>query len=304
MQGLYSRQGSPSSDSIDSAIKGAFVSLDNDFVYGSLERALESDSRRQAAQLLSQAWAGAVAMLAFYDQALGTVKVALTGDLRAVRGRRTADGKWESAVLTVEQDGENEDEARRIRQEHPDEPDVIKGGRVLGFQPTRMFGDASLKWSPEVQRMLHSKFMGLRLRDVVKTPPYVKAEPVITTTDIKEGDFLILGCDGLWESLNSQEAVNLVGEWISTYAPKHIRPASNSSDKKKKVDGVSSSESPSNKEKTIRYEQWRIPKKFVTKDDNAATHLIRNALGGADEETMAALLTRTGTLSRRLRSVV
>jgi pyruvate dehydrogenase phosphatase len=299
LQGLYSRQENPSSEAIDSALKNAFLSLDDDFVYKSVEKALDSDSRKEVAQLLSQAWAGAVALLAFYDQASGKVKVALTGDLRAVRGRRSADGKWEAKVVTVEQDGDNEEEADRIRREHPDEPDVVKGGRVLGWQPTRAFGDASMKWSLEIQRTVRDKFLGRRLSDKVKTPPYMTAEPVITTTDVKDGDFMILGCDGIWECLTSEEAVTLVGQWIDAYGPKNARSVNEVRSSKKNDKVNTSSSAP--REKTARYEQWQIPKQFVMVDDNAATHLIRNSLGGADEETMAALLTRSGGLARRLR---
>lgn len=300
LQACYRKNAQPSSEDIDSAIKHAFVTLDNDFVYRSLERALQSGSRAQAAYELSQAWAGAVAMLAFYDQARGEVKVALTGDLRAVRGRRSENGKWETTVLTLEQDGDNEEEAARIRSEHPSEPDVIKDGRVLGFQPTRAFGDASLKWDTNTQKMLHGQFLGLRPRDVVKTPPYMTAEPVVTTAKVQDGDFLILACDGLWESLTSEEAVSLVGTWLEMHAPNRVhsinQKANGLGSRSKALENVTPG-----KEKTIRYEQWRIPKNFVHLDENAATHLIRNALGGADKETMTALLTRTGTLSRRLR---
>ena len=49
LQGLYTRQENPSSEAIDSAIKDTFVSLDNDFVYKSVEKALDGDSRKEAA---------------------------------------------------------------------------------------------------------------------------------------------------------------------------------------------------------------------------------------------------------------
>jgi pyruvate dehydrogenase phosphatase len=302
LRGLYHRDPNPSSEVIDDTIKRAFVSLDNEYVYEAAERALKSDSRAQAAQLLSQAYAGAVAMLAFYDQAAGEVKVALTGDLRAVRGR-PVNGQWETKTLTVEQDGDNPEEAERIRKEHPDEPDVVKNGRVLGFQPSRMFGDAQLKWSMETQQLIWKKFLGLRPRDVIKTPPYATAEPVVTTADVKAGDFLILGSDGLWESLTSEEAVTLVGAWVDEAK----NAANNKSGRRslgKKQSNLAVPTPPESKEKTIRYQYWQIPKRFVHVDDNASTHLLRNALGGADTETMSALLMRTGSLSRRLRFVL
>ncbi|PVF96057.1 protein serine/threonine phosphatase 2C [Serendipita vermifera] len=298
LRGLYSRNPDPSNDAIDKAIKDTFLTLDDEFVYKAADKALKSTSRSEAALTLSQAFAGAVAMLAFYDQAEKTLKVALTGDLRAVRGRRLADGTWRTDVLTIEQDGANEEEAARIRKEHPGEPDVIKDGRVLGWQPSRMFGDASLKWPVETSKAIHRKHFGTRLRPIVKTPPYVTAEPVITTTDIQDGDFLILGCDGVWESLNSKEAVDLIGSWLEkrglAKTPQLNQQGSWGSKK-------SAPAAPGTGEKTVRYEQWSIPKQFVDVDDNAATHLFRNCLGGGDSETMKAVLTRNGSLARRLR---
>ncbi|KAG8840597.1 hypothetical protein FRB91_005907, partial [Serendipita sp. 411] len=313
LRGLYNRNANPTSSDIDSAITQAFLNLDDEFVNKSLEKALNTKSRGEVSHILSQALAGAVALLAFYDPSAGQVKVALTGDLRAVRGRKGADGKWETTVLTIEQDGANEDEAARIRKEHPGEPDVIKDGRVLGWQPTRMFGDAGLKWSVENQKEVRKRFLGGRIRDVVKTPPYVTAEPVITTTDVKPGDFLILGCDGIWESLSSEEAVSLVGLWLESSTSKAKRlssvpPLAAKGPKSSRFGGwfgkstsQSAGDASHSKEKTVRYEQWRIPKTFVTVDENVATHLIRNSLGGEDTETMRALLTRTGSLARRLR---
>jgi len=299
LRGLYSRDPSPSSDAIDDAIKRAFVSLDNEYVYEAAERALKTDSRAQAALILSQAYAGAVSMLAFYDQALGRVKIALTGDLRAVRGR-SVNGKWEAKALTIEQDGNNLEEAERIRKEHPGEPDVIKDGRVLGYQPTRVFGDAGLKWSVETQHLIRTKCLGPKPRDIVKTPPYVNAEPVVTTTEVQAGDFLILASDGLWDSLTSEEAVTLVGALVDEERAKRRRPAGQS--RARSISAIPTP--PESKEKTTLYKYWGIPKRFVNVDTNASTHLIRNALGGEDIETMTALLTRTGALSRRLRFVV
>ncbi len=50
--------------------------------------------------------------------------------------------------------------------------------------------------------------------------------------------------------------------------------------------------------------QWGLesgPERFVVKDGNAATHLMRNALGGGETETIASLLTLSAGTSRRFR---
>jgi pyruvate dehydrogenase phosphatase len=50
----------------------------------------------------------------------------------------------------------------------------------------------------------------------LKTPPYVSAEPVVTSTTIEpsKGDFMVIATDGLWEMLTNEEVVDLVGQWI------------------------------------------------------------------------------------------
>ena len=55
----------------------------------------------------------------------------------------------------------------------------------------------------------------------------------------------------------------------------------------------------------IRLEQWGISPndkdRFIVKDKNVATHLVRNALGGQNEEQVTALLTLPSPFSRRYR---
>jgi pyruvate dehydrogenase phosphatase len=48
------------------------------------------------------------------------------------------------------------------------------------------------------------------------TPPYFTAEPEITTTTIRKGDFVVLASDGLWDCLTNEEVVGLVGGWLET----------------------------------------------------------------------------------------
>lgn len=55
----------------------------------------------------------------------------------------------------------------------------------------------------------------------------------------------------------------------------------------------------------IRQQQWDVKSdssaRFVTEDKNAATHLVRNALGGKDRDMVCALLTLPSPYSRRYR---
>ena len=48
-----------------------------------------------------------------------------------------------------------------------------------------------------------------------KTPPYVTAEPVITSAKIGENTkFIVMGSDGLFELLTNEEIASLVIRWM------------------------------------------------------------------------------------------
>lgn len=305
----------PDTDAIEAAIKKGFTRLDDEIVYHSVQEVLKSNSRSVAAELLAPALSGSCALLSFYDSESGLLRVACTGDSRAVLGRRSKGGKWAATPLSVDQTGSNQDEANRLRKLHPGEEHVIRNGRVLGgLEPTRAFGDASYKWTKDVANRLRESFFGRSPSPLLTTPPYVTAEPVLTTTKIypEKGDFLVIATDGLWEMLTNEEVVGLVGKWLETQASK----SSNSQFDSvwSKVFGVDKNGLPveraagstqSDGQKTpIRMQQWGIPKddqRFVVKDRNVATHLIRNALGGKNEEMVSALLTLPSPYSRRYR---
>ncbi len=204
-----------------------------------------------------------------------------------------------------------------MRKMHPGEENVIRNGRVLGgLEPTRAFGDATYKWTREVSERLKRSFFGRTPSAMLKTPPYVTAEPVVTTTKIQpeKGDFVVMATDGLWEMLTNEEVVGLVGQWIemqssstgsigsswvnmfSTQQKKGLPVEKNNVKGNMKEDG----------QKTpIRQQQWGVTggelERFVVEDKNVATHLVRNALGGKDQDMVCALLTLPAPYSRRYR---
>ncbi|KAI0884536.1 protein serine/threonine phosphatase 2C [Annulohypoxylon maeteangense] len=305
----------PSPEAIDTAIKLGFTRLDHEIVHESVEKVLKSNSKRVAAELLGPALSGSCALLSFYDTSTKTLRVACTGDSRAVLGRRSSSGKWSATPLSEDQTGRNPNEETRMRKAHPGEDRVIYNGRVLGgLEPTRAFGDASYKWSKEISDRLRASFFGRSSSPYLKTPPYVTAEPVVTTTNIQpeKGDFLVMATDGLWEMLTNEEVVGLVGKWIESQA---TSPSSNSqlSSVWAKLFGpgqdlpveAGGSAGPDGQKTPIRLRQWGISpdekERFVVKDKNVATHLIRNALGGKNEEQVCALLTLVSPFSRRYR---
>lgn len=306
----------PTSDAIDTAIKSGFTQLDNEIVHKSVEKVFKASSKAVAAELLQPALSGSCALLSFYDSRSKLLRVACTGDSRAVLGRRSDSGKWTATALSEDQTGGNPNEAARMRKEHPGEEHVVRNGRVLGgLEPTRAFGDAVYKWSRETAAKLRESFFGRSPSSLLKTPPYVTAEPVVTTTKIEpqNGDFLVLATDGLWEMLTNEEVVGLVGQWIENEAKGGNSQFENAWSKifgstnkplpveQGKVTGGDGQKTP------IRLQQWGInpeaKDRFLVKDKNVATHLVRNALGGTNDEQVRALLTLPAPFSRRYRYV-
>jgi pyruvate dehydrogenase phosphatase len=305
----------PAPEAIERAIKTGFTRLDNDIVHKSVEKVFKASSKTVAAELLQPALSGSCALLSFYDSKSKLLRVACTGDSRAILGRRSGSGKWTATALSEDQTGSNPNEADRMRKEHPGEEHVVRNGRVLGgLEPTRAFGDAVYKWSRDVAYKLRENFFGRSPSPLLKSPPYVTAEPVVTTTKIEpeNGDFLVLATDGLWEMLTNEEVVGLVGQWIESQA------AGSSSSQFEaawsKIFGSANkplpveqakSDGPGGQKTPIRVQQWGInpdaKDRFVVKDKNVATHLVRNALGGSNNEQVCGLLTLPAPFARRYR---
>ncbi|KAI4150727.1 MAG: hypothetical protein LQ341_001045 [Variospora aurantia] len=303
---------SPSPTSIDEAIKRAFVKCDHEIVHESVVKAQKANTKSAAAALLSPALSGSCALLSFYDSRSKEFRVACTGDSRAVLGRRNPNGTWIAQPLSEDQTGGTPSEIVRLRAEHPNEPNVVARGRILGnLEPSRAFGDAHYKWARDVQEMVKTQWFGRSPVALLKTPPYVTAEPVITTTKVKpeKGDFVVLATDGLWEMLTNEEVVGLVSKWLEANPVSAKTAFTNSSTgswtqsffgggsdggfkgKRAAVLPVDRPQVEKSQEgqrsSSIRRTQWGIgagDERFVVEDSNAATHLVRNALGGKDRD--------------------
>jgi pyruvate dehydrogenase phosphatase len=305
----------PSLEAVEAAIKTGFTRLDHEIVNESVEKVLKANSKLVAAELLAPALSGSCALLSFYDSNSKLLRVACTGDSRAVLGRRGDSGKWTAQSLSVDQTGSNPDEEARMRKLHPGEDNVIRNGRVLGgLEPTRAFGDATYKWTREVSERLKKSFFGKTPSGLLRTPPYVTAEPVVTTTKIQpeKGDFVVMATDGLWEMLTNEEVVGLVGQWIEKQQSDSNGGASSwakmfsSAQKGLPVESAKAKKEGKDGQKTpIRQQQWGVKggenERFVVEDKNVATHLVRNALGGKDKDMVCALLTLPAPYSRRYR---
>ena len=304
----------PAPEAIDTAIKKGFLRLDNEICHESVEKASQMKSKRNAVELLAPAFSGSCALLSFFDSQTNLLRVACAGDSRAVLGRKGRNGKWTARPLSEDQTGGTPSENARLRVEHPGEEYVTHKGRILGqLEPSRAFGDAIYKWSWDTAMHVKASFFGKTPSPLLKTPPYVTAEPIVTTTKIdpEKGDFLVMATDGLWECLTNEEVIGLVGQWIdhqksgssgslsSWFASsKSNLPVENHASDGKREGGSDGQRAP------IRQDQWQVEggdQRFVVEDKNAATHLIRNALGGKDRDMVCALLSLPSPYSRRYR---
>lgn len=295
----------PNSASIDQAIKNGFLKLDHEIVHKSIERLLTDNSKAKAAELLMPALSGSCALLSFYDTNSKLLKVAVTGDLRAILGS-FRNNKWTVRQLSIDQTGSSPSEVARIISEHPDEPNVVRNGRVLGtLEPTRAFGDCRYKLPASIQERIYKQFFGKRLPNNLTSPPYVTAEPMITTTKVspENNDFLVMASDGLYEMLTNEEIVGLVVKWMEK--EKMVKPQKSfwnyfglSESKLPEVADVTNDKS---SKRPIRKSKSIIDG-FLLEDKNVSTHLIRNALSnGGFKEQLSMLISIPNPISRRYR---
>ncbi|WWC67205.1 uncharacterized protein I206_101112 [Kwoniella pini CBS 10737] len=319
---IYSKVGAPwNSDNVIRTIQHAYTELDDHICQSPIKllstlknpsNPSEYPTPRQTLVALAQpAASGACAITTFVDAENDDLYVALAGDCRAVAGWQSPDGQWRCDTLTEDQMGENPKEVERMQKEHPasERDTVIKGGRVQGgLQPTRAFGDAVYKWTTAQGNAIADAFReesdkprGVRPWNL--TPPYVTAKPEVTYRKLqnKQGDklkFVIMATDGLWDRLTSEESVLLMASYLShpehsdipkTELPK-LYPLSPSIEERP----YPAQDLPRPSDSSWAYEN----------DSNAATHLIRNSLAGANKKNRAELLSLNGKVSRWMRDDV
>jgi pyruvate dehydrogenase phosphatase len=281
---------------VDQAIKDGFVALDDVFMR-QIEQTMDSNaSFAEKVLRLTPGSNGSCALLALFDSSTRTLRVACTGDSRAVLGYQTADGKWETVPLSVDQNVKNVAEIERVHREHPGEDFLINGGYYMGLEPTRVFGDGRQKWPLELFNEAGRRFNANswgekypRTPEKYKTPPYHTARPEVTTRRLEKGRpaFLILASDGLWDTMSSEQGVGLVGRWVdwvkAGQPPQKELPAFGKFDL--------------SEEDALQF----VEKKTTVQDDNVAVHLIRNALGGAHHDMISGLLSFKPRFSQKVR---
>ena len=197
------------------------------------------------AHFLGQAWRDGRATDGLSGACVNVVHVrddlvtsANAGDCRAIIGRRVDSASFATAFPSAVRTGHqrrpahvaiplshdhqidvNPSERLRLLREHAGEEDVLRRNRVKGrLQPTRGFGDGAYK----VLAYYHERVRqsgGRGGESAVYRPPYTTVEPDVHTHRLTDADdFLILSTDGLFEDMDSQEAVEYVAEWMDAHA--------------------------------------------------------------------------------------
>ncbi|KAK1810515.1 hypothetical protein LTR12_015131 [Friedmanniomyces endolithicus] len=329
--GCFERPYSANDPHTVDTIKQVFVQADDEMVQQTMEQIRSGlPDRAGIISSAAAAFSGSCALLALYDPAQHVLRVANTGDSRAVLGRWDG-SKYIAHAMSVDQTGFNEEEVARITQEHPGE-DVVdpKTGRVHGLAVSRAFGDARWKWPQEVSKRAFEMFWGPTPRSdsMIKTPPYLTAEPEVTEVVVQTGDhpdFLVMASDGLWDNMSSDDAITCVQMWLDKnkptdfmeqqdgglgamgagrQSPHPLAPSlpsilapvyTTAADVAEEDEDVYFDE----EERCLR---WRVsPKHFVVEDAHCGVHLIKNALGGKRRDLFTGVMSVQPPLSRRVR---
>ncbi|XP_968200.2 pyruvate dehydrogenase [acetyl-transferring]-phosphatase 2, mitochondrial [Tribolium castaneum] len=248
------------------ALEKAFLRLDDDLS----KEALPVDGKINM-KTLSVAMSGAVACVGHIDGA--HLHIANVGDCCAVLGTLSDTNSWIAKKLTQEHNYQNKSEVERIIKAHPynESNTVIRVGRLLSqLAPFRAMGDFCYKWSKEIMyEVVVKQFGKTAIPPNYHTPPYLIATPEVTHHRLTPRDkFLVIASDGLWDIVSPLEVVRLVGE--------HMKGKPTLSSLKLPRKNMTLSEI---NELLLQRKEGL---KTKPKDSNAATHLIRNALGGTE----------------------
>ncbi|KII92337.1 hypothetical protein PLICRDRAFT_103299 [Plicaturopsis crispa FD-325 SS-3] len=162
-----------------------------------------------------RAMRGSTVLVTLIDPKKENLWVASCGDCQAILGVKAKGkpGDWTTSVLSSNHNGADPVEAERIRSEHPGEEECVLRNRVLGsIAVTRSLGDYFFKF-PRIwlDRVFFNSNPGFvlkssKLEDVTPrnlTPPYMSAKPDVQHVDLtlsKGQERLLIMCsDGLMD---------------------------------------------------------------------------------------------------------
>ncbi|ORY00042.1 protein serine/threonine phosphatase 2C [Basidiobolus meristosporus CBS 931.73] len=254
-------------EAVTRSIQNCFVDLDEDISKKALQEIVTGTGEEPGEDFLA-AVSGSCALLTYIDTVNSDLYIANTGDSRAVIGVCDENG-WRAETMSNDHTAQNLDEQKRMHEEHPNEHETLFSlDRVLGLlAPTRAFGDYDLKWDYDTQSGIPNQyFPDVRASlEHYHSPPYISSLPEVQHRHLTSSDrFLILASDGLYDELNNDQIVQLVAS--------HLR-------------------------QHPRQDESR----WCFTDENASTHLIRNAFGGSNQRSLTYKLAPRPPYSRSTR---
>ncbi|KAJ2975369.1 hypothetical protein NQ176_g5560 [Zarea fungicola] len=167
---------------------------------------------------------------------------------------------------------------------------------------TRAFGDHRWKWDAELVEKVYLEFLGHQAKPGIHTPPYLTADPVVTCTPVSARDFVILASDGFWDHVAAEDAVRLIAEWLEKRRQQSVRASCCDGPGKNTTMGNAGSRLDLDFDEQ-GFAAWKtLPQHFIIEDlDNAAVHLLKNALGGNRRNLFVATTMLGPPQSRNIR---
>ncbi|KAI0426970.1 putative pyruvate dehydrogenase [Xylaria sp. FL1042] len=252
-------------DRVRTIMRKAFIELDHSIIEGSDIVAQSDRPTQDKVKALAISNSGSSALLSIYVPETRDLHVAWTGNSRAVLVTTEVSSKGYSLLsLSKDHTYSNLSKSEQLFLSRA-QKGLIQDGRLLGLKTTRSFGDGYLKRSKSLQEHLANKFALKQPSSQIINPPYITAEPDVSThkIDPTRPSFLIMASDG----------EERVPDYPRFYFDQGAELMSDSSMKERRT----------------------------IKDDNAAVHLVRNALGGNHHEMIASVLAVNKGSSRGIR---
>lgn len=178
----------------------------------------------------SEVTAGTCAIAAVFDKEKQVLYVGNLGDSRCVVGSVCSDsGILEAVEMSKDHSATTDSERLRVRQEHAQDPHVIKEQwdeiveEYAWFLKnrarfTRSIGDSCMK-DVECARFYNERVPdGLAKMLPLPKKPYVSNKAEVRMRRVARGDqFVIIACDGLWDEMSSCQAIHTVRWLIDQY---------------------------------------------------------------------------------------
>ncbi|KAH7099903.1 phosphatase 2C-like domain-containing protein [Auriculariales sp. MPI-PUGE-AT-0066] len=315
---------------VKGAIQEAFHSLDCDIVLEPLmilQRGMQNLNRtpKEAKEIdmaFKLAMMGGCVVLAILDPHHNRLHIATTGNSRATMGTWNSESRlWDVSQLSEDQTSLNPKEAMRyavsllyppaqclisyriLFANRPLEMlEIPENALTPGLGPSRAFGDAMFKWPWDLLHGVSIIYpIPHKLIPEARTSLYLTARPEVSSREIVPKDaleqgmrrFVVLGTDELYRCFSNAEIVGLVGGSLQTERPKHDMT-------REAVEAKT--QLAAHPEGTYFADPGYGGKfRFIFKDQNLATHLIRNSIAGSHFILLNYVLGLPKKLSRQYR---